>query len=125
MRRRYRVALAAIPGLAIAWQLRAAEPAPAGATVFADHCTVCHGAAMTGGDHGPPLKGEGFWGHWHGQSARALYRRILSTMPASDPGSLTSEEAMALVAHIARENGHPLPGQPSAPGDLDPVILGE
>jgi mono/diheme cytochrome c family protein len=122
------IGMLAAGGLGAAFEAsraRAAEPPLDGAKVYAEHCVACHGATMTGGDHGPTLKDHDFWAHWQGQSARMLYRRILSTMPASDPGTLTTDEALALVGHIARENGHPLPRLPAEPADLDSVVLGQ
>lgn len=107
---------------------RAQAPSPEaqaeeGARLFAAHCTVCHGDAMTGGDHGPSLKGAAFWSEWQGQPARTLYSRIISTMPASEPGSLSPDETMALVAQIARANGHPLARPVQSPDQLDAITL--
>lgn len=104
-------------------QMTATAQADAGGALFAARCAVCHGEAMTGGDHAPPLKGAAFWRHWQDAPARALYRRILSTMPASDPGSLSPDETLALVAHLARANGHALPAAVGSPDGLDAVTL--
>jgi mono/diheme cytochrome c family protein len=97
--------------------------ADAGEAIFAQHCTACHGDTLEGGDHGPALKGAEFWSQWQGQPARRLYSLILSTMPANDPGTLSPDDALALVAHIARVNGHALPKTAATPADLDVMIL--
>lgn len=108
----------------LAGYARSQTPLPqAGPALFAAKCAVCHGDAMTGGDHAPALKGEVFWSDWKGQPARRLYSRILSTMPMDDPGSLTGPEAMMLVRHIAAANGAPIPDAAEKPADLDAVIF--
>ena len=83
------------------------DQAQAGATIYAEKCTGCHSADLGEGGHGPPLKGEYFQTTWGGQSARKLYGTIISTMPASDPGSLSPEQTLALSAFILRTNGYP------------------
>ena len=56
-----------------------------GAATFERVCSRCHAKELTGGQ-GPPLKGAVFAGHWLGKPARALYSRILLTMPSDSPG---------------------------------------
>jgi mono/diheme cytochrome c family protein len=95
-----------------------------GAALYAAKCTGCHSAALGEGGHGPPLKGDYFWTTWGGQSARKLYGMIISTMPASDPGSLSQADTLALVAFILRSNGYP-PGSTALaePADLQDVNI--
>jgi mono/diheme cytochrome c family protein len=113
---------------ALAWaQLPPAAFAPAqaaaGETVYAARCAVCHGATLTGGDHGPALSGAGFWAGWQGKPARALYSRVISTMPYDDPGSLSEADTIALTALIARSNGAPDGPAVAAASSLDTVAL--
>ena len=61
-------------------------------------CVSCHGE--NGSEQAPRLAGDSFWSHWRGQSARSLYAKILSSMPLSNPGSLTSQEVIDLVAAL-------------------------
>lgn len=82
-----------------------AAQAAEGAKVASARCAVCHGESFGGGDHGPALKGPGFWANWQGKPARGLYSRIISTMPLDDAGSLSEAETLALTAYIARLNG--------------------
>jgi len=82
-----------------------AAQAATGAAVATERCAVCHGDALVGGEHAPALKGAAFWANWQGKPARALYSRIISTMPLDDPGSLSPEQTIALTAYIARLNG--------------------
>jgi hypothetical protein len=79
---------------------------------------------MVGGDHGPPLLGGEFWDHWTGQPARALYSRILSTMPADAAGSLSEAETLSIVAYIAAQNTSADPlAKASKPDDLSAITL--
>lgn len=98
--------------------------AQAGAALYAQKCTGCHSADLGEGGHGPALKGDYFWSTWGGQSARKLYGMVISTMPANDPGSLSSADTLALVAFIMRTNGYP-PGKTDLadPADLAGITL--
>lgn len=76
-----------------------------GEGVYAARCAACHGANLGGGGHVPPLKGTSFMETWNGMTMRALYSRTVSTMPWNDPGSLSEENTIDLVAFIAQQNG--------------------
>jgi hypothetical protein len=41
------------------------------------------------------------------KAVRALYSRIISTMPITDPGSLSEKETLDLVAYLLQGNGFP------------------
>jgi mono/diheme cytochrome c family protein len=75
----------------------------AGITLYKNHCVKCHSENLAGGA-GPALRGEDFLMQWDGKPMRALYSRILMTMPGDDPGSLTPAEVLTLVSYIASEN---------------------
>jgi cytochrome c len=76
-----------------------------GAKIFQEKCASCHGSQLEGGDHGPPLKDDGFWQEWSGKTARSLYSRIISTMPPDDAGSLAEKDVIHILAHFAAVNG--------------------
>jgi cytochrome c5 len=78
-----------------------------GAGVYRDKCSACHGAQLNGGDHAPPLRDEAFWQEWDGKPARALYSRIITTMPPDDAGSLAEKEVIDLVAYLVASRGVP------------------
>ena len=80
-----------------------------GRQVFGEKCASCHGANL-GGEHAPALTGNTFWAEWDQQTARALYGRIISTMPPDSPGSLAEADAISLVVHILQANGLPSGG---------------
>ena len=84
------------------------QQAAQGQTVYIAKCTLCHGPALQGGvNESPPLRGQRFLSDWDQMPLRALYSRILSTMPKADPGSLSSEETLELVAYLLQQNGFP------------------
>ena len=84
------------------------EQAKRGEALFLDKCAACHGNKLEGGQEAPPLRGDTFWSEWDQKTARALYGRIISTMPPDTPGSLAEKEVIDIVAFVARENGLPL-----------------
>lgn len=72
-----------------------------GAEVFVAQCVMCHGATGEEAvDWGPALHGESFWKNWEGRPTRALYSRIISTMPASEPGILEKQDVIDVVAFL-------------------------
>jgi len=78
-----------------------------GQTVFQSKCASCHGTKLEGGAHAPALTGNTFWTQWNQQTARALYGRIISTMPPDAPGTLSENDAINVVSYILQTNGLP------------------
>jgi S-disulfanyl-L-cysteine oxidoreductase SoxD len=75
-----------------------------GGKLYAQQCAECHGATL-GGGKGPPLRGADFLQSWQHKTARNLYSRILTTMPAAAPGTLPAEAVLDLTIYILIENG--------------------
>ena len=89
-----------------------AEAAAArGQVAFAQNCSTCHGADLSAGPFGPPLKGPGFETHWKGQPVQAVLSYIQSSMPPAAPGSLTAGAYDDIVSYILKVNGA-APGKP-------------
>ena len=80
-----------------------AAQAKRGETTFHEKCASCH----EGNGFGPPLHGDPFWAAWAGKEARPLYSAIISTMPPSDPGSLSEKSVLDIVAYIFQLNSLP------------------
>jgi mono/diheme cytochrome c family protein len=80
--------------------------ASTGATLYSGRCSSCHRSDLSGGN-GPALTLGGFGASWEGQPLSALVSRIQSTMPPTDPGSLTDAQAAAIVAHLLQRQGYP------------------
>jgi cytochrome c len=79
-----------------------------GQKIYDEKCSACHLASLEGGtNESPALKGDTFTTQWDGKPLRALYSRILSTMPSNDPGSLSEKETLNLVAYLLQKNGYP------------------
>ncbi len=76
-----------------------AEQAIRGATLFAQHCALCHGPTLQGAD-GPPLAGVEFAGNWNGLTLGALAERIRTSMPPDDPNRLSAQARSDLIAQI-------------------------
>ena len=75
--------------------------AQAGQGVYTKSCAVCH---ESGGET-IRLIGAGFTDTWRKRSTKELYTRIKTTMPFSNPGSLSEAEAASVVAYILKSNG--------------------
>lgn len=69
-----------------------------GQTIYQDKCAVCHGAALAGAQ-GPPLTGDAFVRIWAGPVTE-LVNKIQNTMPVNDPGKLTRQQSVDIVARI-------------------------
>jgi len=93
----------------------ALDPAAPGASQYTAQCAACHGATLDGFDHAPPLRGEGFMAGWTGEKQRKLYSRIISTMPANDPGSLEPADVLAITQLVLKMNNVPI--QPATSAD--------
>lgn len=98
--------------------------AAGGAATFADKCSGCHGATGGGGEHAPPLTGADFWSQWQGKPLRKLYSRIISTMPENDPGTLTEQQTLGIVAFLTKLNTGTAPNPPYTTANaLNTVIV--
>jgi mono/diheme cytochrome c family protein len=78
-----------------------------GEKVADTRCAGCHGPGLDGGDSGPKLVGEMFLANWSSQSVSELFAWMLEAMPADAPGTLTKEDASAVLAYILQLNKMP------------------
>lgn len=74
--------------------------AQAGQAAYARNCASCHDSGEA-----PPLAGEGFLGVWGNRTTRDLFARVKDTMPLDNPGSLSEDTAVSIVAHLLKNNG--------------------
>jgi mono/diheme cytochrome c family protein len=86
-----------------------------GQALYKERCASCHGEALRG-DSGPPLTGDEFIAVWGSQPLSDLVGKILTTMPANDPGKLTRQQSTDLVSHILQVGKFPA-GQADLGGD--------
>jgi S-disulfanyl-L-cysteine oxidoreductase SoxD len=83
------------------------EQANRGQATYREECLKCHGENLGGGEGGPPLAGEEFLRKWNGKTVGDLSRVISKTMPADDPGNLSSREYSNIVAYLLSVNEFP------------------
>jgi len=92
-----------------------------GQDIYTARCATCHGATLEG-QLAPPLTGDAFTKIWGNQPLSDLVNKIQNTMPASDPGTLTRQQATDIVAHILRTGKFPAGTTDLAPTD---ALLGQ
>jgi mono/diheme cytochrome c family protein len=62
--------------------------------------------------------GQSFKTNWGGRPLFDLYDWVLNKMPKNDPGTLTPEQSVDVIAYILKENGLPA-GKTKMPADED------
>jgi quinohemoprotein ethanol dehydrogenase len=80
------------------------EQAKRGKVKFSQSCNVCHMDNLNGNGQSPPLAGQPFMQHWEGRSVAELFDRIRTTMPQNNPGSLTEEAYIDIIAFLLESN---------------------
>jgi hypothetical protein len=74
----------------------------------ADKGQDLYGSTCLGGCHSlSSHRGIAFRHRWEGHPVFELYQLINDQMPNDDPGSLSSEESLQLVAYLLKVNGMP------------------
>jgi mono/diheme cytochrome c family protein len=86
-----------------------------------ERCVVCHGADLQG-QLAPPLSGDAFVNAWGNQPLLALVSKIQNTMPASEPGTLTRQQATDIVASVLQAGKFPAGRAELA---VDDALLGQ
>lgn len=81
-------------------------------------CIGCHGPKLDGGDSGPKLVGATFMEGWSSQSVGQLFDWLREAMPAEAPGTLSKDDAAAVIAYILQLNKIPA-GKVELPTDRD------
>jgi mono/diheme cytochrome c family protein len=89
-----------------------------GERVYADSCTSCHAAELTGGQVVPALVGDEFLTKWYGAMVGDLFEQIRMTMPQDAPGSLNPAQYADVLAYILDKNKFPA-GKKELAGDTE------
>jgi mono/diheme cytochrome c family protein len=71
--------------------------ATAGASAYQTFCVSCH----DDGYHTAPK----FQQKWTGRSVYELFTTLRATMPDDNPGGLTNDDYLRVIAYILRQNG--------------------
>ena len=98
-----------------------AEQANAGRTVYETICSTCHQPDMKGTFEAPPLAGPNFMNTWRNRTTSDLVSRIKTTMPITNPGSVSEQEAVNVTAYILQANGASAGSQALTAGTLVPI----
>jgi cytochrome c len=99
-----------------------------GQAVYAAPCGRCHGHKLDGAPDdpdmfpAPPIGGWKFFRNWDGRTLALLYEYTRNTMPANNPGFLSDQEFVDLLAYMLWASGAPIGTVELAP---DPVNLGQ
>ena len=84
-----------------------------GQAVYPGPCGTCHGRRLNGAPDDPdmrstpPLARAKFLRDWEGRSLATLFEYTRATMPESNPGSLTDEEYVDVIAYMLSVGGMP------------------
>jgi mono/diheme cytochrome c family protein len=84
------------------------DQAARGKTVFNDSCATCH-------DLTSEFSGPAFLDMWKGQTAFNVFDTIKTEMPKDNPGGLTKQNYIDIVAFMFKSNTFP-----SGKSDLEP-----
>jgi alcohol dehydrogenase (cytochrome c) len=79
--------------------------AAAGKVVYDRQCKSCHGETLDDGEFGPVLRGPDFLVRWSGKSVEELFHYTVERMPVTQPGGLSEDEYINLVAFMLAGNG--------------------
>jgi len=88
------------------------EQAARGEKLYATQCAQCHGEGLTGVEMAPPLTGDAFNQNWEGVPLSDLFERIRTSMPQTNPGSLTRAQTADILAHMLKVGGFPAGDMP-------------
>jgi alcohol dehydrogenase (cytochrome c) len=90
-----------------------------GRAVYAQHCAMCHGADLAGGQFAQTLKGPEFLGKWGDRSLAELSGFLHASMPPANIGGLPEQDYASLTALIFAENG----GELGSALPADPALM--
>lgn len=111
MRRRCLIVLTAVAGLASAqnvWTgVYTADQAKRGLETYKQQCSMCHGETMSGGGGVPAVAGPEFLYGWNGKTAGDLLDYLKGMMPPADPGGLSDQKYVDIMATMFQTDGFP------------------
>ena len=79
-----------------------------GRQLFREECSDCH--------YSSEMSDDGFQFEWERRSVGALLDHVSGSMPDDDPGSLTPQQYVDVIAYILNLNGFPAGGAELEPG---------
>lgn len=97
-------ALTLAAGFAFVQLTQAEIDTAAGKAAYEQSCGRCHGAALTDGVFGPPLRGTGFLTRWSGRPVADLLAYTKQTMPPGAAGTLDDDTYAQITAYLLARN---------------------
>jgi mono/diheme cytochrome c family protein len=94
------------------------DQAKRGEALYAEHCSSCHNADLTGNDEAAPLAGAAFMSNWDGLSIGDLSERVRISMPPNRLGKLTRQQIVDILSYVLSVNGFP-PGKTEMDSKLE------
>lgn len=76
------------------------QQAQRGRQLYGRQCASCHSPSLQGSGEAPGLVGGDFAVNWDGKTVAELSERIRVSMPGNDPGSLTAQQTIDIVAFM-------------------------
>ena len=95
-----------------------AAQAARGKAFYTQTCSPCHGDEPVGTANAPSLSGTDFMKDFVDSSVFDVWNLIVTTMPASNPGSVTPPQAADVFAYLSEFNKWPA-GEKELPPDAD------
>jgi cytochrome c len=90
-----------------------------GQKVYEKSCGGCHRDDLSGGDDSePPLRGDHFSVKWEDSTLAGLFDFVATNMPKSNPGSLSLEACVDILAFMLKMNEMPA-GQTELTKDIE------
>ena len=100
-------------GMTVLAGVYTASQATRGKAIYRQSCAAgCHMENLKGNGPALELTGKGFVARWKGLALGDLYKKIHDTMPVDKPGSLSSEEYLAVIAYLLSTNSYPAGATP-------------
>lgn len=107
------------------------EQAQRGRTAYTGPCDRCHGYKLDGASDDPdmlptpPAAGPKFLRAWEGRSLDALFEYLQRTMPANNPGFLSAQEVVDVIAYMLLVSDVPAGDAELGPEprDLAPITI--
>jgi len=83
------------------------DQAQRGAEQYRARCASCHSADLRGNSNSPSLLGMSFMFVWEGRNLGELFEKMRTEMPTDQPGSLSAQAYVDVLAFILASNQFP------------------
>jgi|SRR4030095_16007358 S-disulfanyl-L-cysteine oxidoreductase SoxD len=83
------------------------EQAKRGESLYAQHCSSCHGPDLSGNDEAAPLTGAAFLANWDGLTVADLTERVRVSMPPNNLGKLSRQQIVDILSYVMSFNNFP------------------